>query len=86
MHMPHASRSFMIYELNLHIPCLLGLNVEALRGQTVALVGQSGCGKSTAIQLTERFYDCMSGHVVSSQIPHCLCFHGKPSAIDYSIE
>ncbi|KAL5267318.1 hypothetical protein ACHWQZ_G004385 [Mnemiopsis leidyi] len=45
-------------------PVLQGLNMEAVRGQTVALVGQSGCGKSTAIQLTERFYDCMSGHVL----------------------
>jgi ATP-binding cassette subfamily B (MDR/TAP) protein 1 len=44
---------------------LQGLNIEVLKGQTVALVGQSGCGKSTCIQLLERFYDPVLGSVVS---------------------
>ncbi|CAF4000482.1 unnamed protein product [Rotaria sordida] len=32
-------------------------------GQRVALIGQSGCGKSTVIQLLERFYDVTCGRV-----------------------
>ena len=32
-------------------------------GLTVALVGSSGCGKSTCIQLLQRFYDPTSGSV-----------------------
>ena len=32
-------------------------------GQTVALVGSSGCGKSTTVQLIQRFYDPLEGQV-----------------------
>lgn len=39
----------------------LCLKVEA--GRTVALVGQSGCGKSTIIGLIERFYEPVKGSV-----------------------
>ncbi|KAF8373262.1 pgp-1 [Pristionchus pacificus] len=46
------------------IKVLQGLNLEIKRGQTVALVGASGCGKSTTIQLIERFYDADGGNVL----------------------
>jgi ATP-binding cassette subfamily B (MDR/TAP) protein 1 len=36
---------------------LNGLSFTVAPGQTVALIGQSGSGKSTAVQLLERFYD-----------------------------
>ncbi|KAJ8290697.1 hypothetical protein GJAV_G00016440 [Gymnothorax javanicus] len=42
---------------------LQGFNVSVGPGQTLALVGGSGCGKSTSIQLLERFYDPAAGRV-----------------------
>jgi len=37
--------------------------MHADKGQTVALVGASGCGKSTVVQLIQRFYDVLEGSV-----------------------
>uniref|UniRef100_A0A3Q2XLB5 ATP-binding cassette, sub-family B (MDR/TAP), member 4 n=1 Tax=Hippocampus comes TaxID=109280 RepID=A0A3Q2XLB5_HIPCM len=46
------------------VPILRGLNLKVSKGETLALVGSSGCGKSTTIQLLERFYDTTQGNVV----------------------
>uniref|UniRef100_A0A8D2DRM4 Bile salt export pump n=1 Tax=Sciurus vulgaris TaxID=55149 RepID=A0A8D2DRM4_SCIVU len=43
---------------------LNGLSVSVNPGQTLAFVGTSGCGKSTSIQLLERFYDPDEGKVM----------------------
>ncbi|XP_024123995.1 ATP-binding cassette, sub-family B (MDR/TAP), member 4 [Oryzias melastigma] len=50
------------------IPILKGLNLKVKKGETLALVGSSGCGKSTTIQLLERFYDPKEGKVVLDDV------------------
>ncbi|KAJ2716952.1 hypothetical protein H4R19_000304 [Coemansia spiralis] len=45
------------------VPVLQGLSLRVRAGQRVALVGESGCGKSTTVSLVERFYDPISGIV-----------------------
>lgn len=42
---------------------LKGLSLKISAGTTVALVGQSGSGKSTIVSLVERFYDPINGSV-----------------------
>ncbi|XP_044766756.1 ATP-dependent translocase ABCB1 [Coccinella septempunctata] len=51
------------YPTRKDVPILSGLNMEIKPGQTVALVGSSGCGKSTCIQMLQRFYDPISGQI-----------------------
>ena len=44
-------------------PVLIDVNLEATRGQTVALVGPTGAGKTTIISLLSRFYDVTEGAI-----------------------
>ncbi|CAE7733347.1 Abcb1a [Symbiodinium sp. CCMP2456] len=50
---------------------LHSFSFRAEKGQKVALVGESGCGKSTTIQLLERFYDPSAGEVLVNGTPLC---------------
>lgn len=45
-------------------PVLFDINLEAKAGQTVALVGRSGGGKSTILNLVPRFYEISSGEIL----------------------
>lgn len=43
------------------VPLLKGLNLEVKPGQKIAIVGPTGCGKTTLINLLMRFYDVDEG-------------------------
>lgn len=44
-------------------PVLRGVSLTIEPGETLAIVGPNGCGKSTLINLTPRFYDPASGSI-----------------------
>lgn len=44
-----------------NVSLIKNLNLKALPGQTIAIVGKTGCGKTTLINLLMRFYDQNSG-------------------------
>jgi ATP-binding cassette, subfamily B, bacterial len=46
-----------------HQEAMAGVSISVAPGETVALVGQTGAGKSTLVKLISRFYDVGSGSV-----------------------
>jgi ATP-binding cassette subfamily B (MDR/TAP) protein 1 len=46
------------------VPVLSNMNLSIKPGQFAALVGATGCGKSTIISLLERFYDVTNGRIM----------------------
>jgi len=43
---------------------LKGVNIDAKPGSTVAIMGMTGAGKSSLVNLIGRYYDCSAGHVI----------------------
>ncbi len=44
-------------------PSLSGINLEVKKGETIGVIGGTGSGKSTLVNLIPRFYDCTEGSV-----------------------
>ncbi len=50
-------------------PIIKNINIHVSKGQKVAIVGPTGCGKTTFINLLMRFYDVDSGEILMNGIP-----------------
>ena len=50
-------------------PLIEGLDLKALPGQRIAIVGPTGCGKTTLINLLMRFYDVKKGEISVDKTP-----------------
>lgn len=57
------------YPIRPDIKVLKGVDLEALPGKTVALVGASGCGKSTVMGIFQRWYDISGGTASLDDLP-----------------
>jgi ABC-type multidrug transport system fused ATPase/permease subunit len=53
----------VVFSYNGRDPVLQGLSLTVRHGETVALVGPNGCGKSTLMNLLPRFWDVASGAI-----------------------
>jgi len=53
----------LYFEYNPGVPVLKDINLTVKRGETLALVGNSGGGKTTVVNLLPRFYDATSGGI-----------------------
>lgn len=51
------------------VPLIQHLNLKVEPGQRIAIVGPTGCGKTTLINLLMRFYDVDEGRILVSEVP-----------------
>ena len=60
----HVVFENVTFGYNKEKPVLKNISFEAKPGETVALLGPAGSGKSTIIRLISRFYDVTSGRIL----------------------
>lgn len=66
---PKCAGNILFENVRFHYPsrpdaCVLrSLTFDISAGKSIALVGRSGCGKSTIVQLLERFYEYAEGEI-----------------------
>ena len=51
------------YPTKKDVQILKGVSIDIQNNKVIALVGQSGCGKSSLISMIERFYDPNEGEI-----------------------
>ena len=65
--LPPLKRSLRFEDVSFHYhpdkPVLRDVNLEVRAGETIAIVGPNGCGKTTLLQLLPRFYDPTAGRI-----------------------
>ncbi len=54
------------FSYNRDLPLIEDFNLDVKKGQRIAIVGPTGCGKTTFINLLMRFYDVNSGEIILS--------------------
>jgi len=59
----HVQFEHVNFSYDEDVPVIKDMSIEVLPGQTVALVGPTGAGKTTIINLLTRFYDIQSGTI-----------------------
>ena len=69
-------------EYNPGEPVLQGINLVAEPGQTIAIVGPTGAGKTTIINLMPRFYDVTAGTRHHRRRRCARCDAGQPAQPD----
>lgn len=66
----HADGSLRLCDVSFsyreEVPLLRSLNLDVRPGQKIAIVGPTGCGKTTLINLLMRFYDVDEGTIILS--------------------
>jgi ATP-binding cassette subfamily B protein/subfamily B ATP-binding cassette protein MsbA len=72
--LPRPPREIVFDDVRFHYvpgsPVLDGINLRIPFGETLAIVGPNGCGKSTLANLLPRFYDPISGAVRLDSVEH----------------
>ncbi|MBC7513857.1 MAG: ATP-binding cassette domain-containing protein, partial [Herminiimonas sp.] len=83
-----AGAAVTLENITFHYPsrpataALSNLTVDIAPGETVAIVGPSGAGKTTLFQLLLRFYDPQAGHITIDGVDiRALGLHGLRNAI-----